>query len=105
MIAQLNRWQHRARGHPVVVCKTPAKGKKHPDHHESGFVFVEKALYIRITHGDLTQQDLADRAGCSRQTIHSIESGKFVPSVELVLKIAKTLGCAVEDIFKLGEAE
>lgn len=52
-------------------------------------------------NGDLTQQDLADRVGCSRQTIHSIESGKFVPSVELALKLARTLGVKVEEIFEL----
>ena len=60
-----------------------------------------KIKVLRITNGDLTQQDLADRVGCSRQTIHSIESGKFVPSVELALKISKVLGCKVEDLFQL----
>lgn len=60
-----------------------------------------KIKVLRITNGDLTQQDLADRVGCSRQTIHSIESGKFVPSVELALKISSILGCKVEDLFQL----
>ena len=36
---------------------------------------------------------------CSRQTIHSIESGKFVPSVELALRIARALKVGVEDLF------
>lgn len=54
---------------------------------------------MRITNGDLTQQALADKVGCSRQTIHSIESDKFAPSVELALKIAAALGIKVEDIF------
>ena len=60
-----------------------------------------KVKIARVINGDLTQQELADRVSCSRQTIHSIESGKFVPSVELVLKIAKTLNCKVEDLFEL----
>lgn len=60
---------------------------------------------MRVTNGDLTQQDLADKVGCSRQTIHSIESGKFVPSVELVLKISKVLSCKVEDLFQLEDTE
>ena len=57
----------------------------------------------RVVNGDLTQADLAEKAGCSRQTIHSIESGKFLPSVELALRIARVLGCRVEDIFSLKE--
>jgi putative transcriptional regulator len=56
---------------------------------------------VRLTNGDLTQQELADRVACSRQTIHSIESGKYLPSVELALKLARTLGCRVEDLFIL----
>lgn len=62
-----------------------------------------KIKILRVTQGDLTQQNLADAIGCSRQTIHSIESGKFVPSVELALKIAKTLNCKVEELFQLKE--
>ena len=58
---------------------------------------------LRVTNGDLTQQQLADLIGCSRQTIHSIESGKFVPSVELALKIARALNSKVEDLFQIKE--
>jgi putative transcriptional regulator len=64
---------------------------------------ANKIKILRVIKGDLTQQNLADQVGCSRQTIHSIESGKFVPSVELALKIAKVLSCKVEDIFELTE--
>ena len=62
-----------------------------------------KIKVLRITNGDLTQQALADAVGCSRQTIHSIESGKFVPSVELALLIARVLHCKVEDLFQITE--
>ena len=57
----------------------------------------------RVANGDLTQQELAKRAGCSRQTIHSIETSKFVPSVQLALRIATVLGVKVEDLFQLQE--
>jgi putative transcriptional regulator len=58
---------------------------------------------LRVEHGDLTQEVLAKRVGCSRQTIHSIERGKFVPSVELSLRIAGALGVRVEDLFSLAD--
>ncbi|MGZ3692362.1 MAG: helix-turn-helix transcriptional regulator [Pseudobdellovibrio sp.] len=64
-----------------------------------------KIKVLRVTNGDLTQQALADAVGCSRQTIHSIESGKFVPSVELALLIARVLNCKVEDLFQLTESK
>ncbi len=63
-----------------------------------------KLKVARVTNGDLTQQQLAERVGCSRQTIISIEGSKFVPSVELSLRIAKTLGVPLEHIFYLEES-
>lgn len=50
---------------------------------------------------NLTQQDLAERVQVSRQTIVSIESGKYVPSTVLALKLADKLGCSVADLFVL----
>jgi len=49
----------------------------------------------------LTQQDLSESAEVSRKSINAIENGIYVPSTVLALKIAKTLGCKIEDIFKL----
>lgn len=71
-----------------------------------GFVSMENKLKLaRVAKGDLTQQELADKIGCSRQTIHSIESGKFVPSVELALRLARELNVKVEELFSLEEAK
>ena len=50
---------------------------------------------------NLTQQELSISAEVSRKSINAIENGVYVPSTVLALKIAKTLGCKVEDIFKL----
>jgi putative transcriptional regulator len=47
----------------------------------------------------LTQEELADAVGVSRQTIISIEKGKYVPSVALALRIARHFKLSVEDIF------
>ena len=62
---------------------------------------------IRVARAEvrMTQQQLADAVGVSRQTINAIESGKFVPSTVLALKIAQNFGKQVEDIFQLGEGD
>ena len=49
----------------------------------------------------LTQQQLSDLAEVSRKSINAIENGVYVPSTVLALKIAETLGCRVEDLFRL----
>ncbi|MEN8006271.1 MAG: helix-turn-helix transcriptional regulator [Candidatus Krumholzibacteriota bacterium] len=50
---------------------------------------------------DLTQQELADRVGVTRQTILSIEKGKYSPTVGLALGLARELGVSVEELFEL----
>ncbi len=49
----------------------------------------------------LTQQELSESADVSRKSINAIENGIYVPSTVLALKISKTLGCKVEDLFRL----
>ena len=49
----------------------------------------------------LTQQELSEKAEVSRKSINAIENGIYVPSTVLALKIARTLKCKVEDLFKL----
>ena len=49
----------------------------------------------------LTQQELSESAEVSRKSINAIENGVYVPSTVLALKIAHTLKCKVEDLFKL----
>lgn len=62
---------------------------------------------IRVARAEvrMTQQQLADAAGVSRQTINAIESGKFVPSTVLALKMARIFGKPVEDIFELEDED
>jgi putative transcriptional regulator len=55
---------------------------------------------LRMAAG-LTQEALSKSAGVSRKIINAIENGIYVPSTVLALKIAKTLKCSVEDLFKL----
>ena len=58
---------------------------------------------LRFEADEITQQQLADAAGVSRQTIVAIERGNYNPSVELALRLAAILGTTVERIFQLGE--
>lgn len=55
--------------------------------------------------GGLTQQELADRAGVTRQTIISIEQGRYRPSVEVALQLARVLHVPVETLFRLDNEE
>lgn len=58
---------------------------------------------IRVERAErrMTQQQLAEAVGVSRQTINAIEAGRFVPSTVLALKIARVFGRGVEEIFSL----
>ncbi|MCX6538580.1 MAG: helix-turn-helix transcriptional regulator [Acidobacteria bacterium] len=59
----------------------------------------------RFDRGELSQQQLADMVGVSRQTIVSIERGDYAPSVKLALLLAETLEATVEDLFVLEEKD
>ncbi|MBK6911612.1 MAG: helix-turn-helix transcriptional regulator [bacterium] len=59
----------------------------------------------RFEHGELSQQELADSVGVSRQTIVSIEKGDYAPSVKLALLLSKKLGARVEELFVLEEQD
>jgi putative transcriptional regulator len=55
----------------------------------------------RLLADGMSQQELADRVGVTRQTILSIEKGKYSPTITLALRLAETFGVAVEDLFEL----
>lgn len=55
---------------------------------------------LRFKHGQMTQQELAERAGVTRQTIHSIETAKYSPSLELAFKIAQVFDVPIEEVFQ-----
>jgi len=55
---------------------------------------------LRFEHGEMTQQQLADKVGVTRQTIIAIEAGKYAPSLPLAFRIARTFGVPIEDVFQ-----
>ena len=65
---------------------------------------LRNTLRVHRTILDLTQAELADRAGMTRKSVNAIEAGRMVPSVLLALKLARVLGVQVETLFSVGEA-
>jgi putative transcriptional regulator len=55
--------------------------------------------------GEMTQQQLAEKVGVTRQTIIAVEKGSFNPSVKLALKLSKILNTEVESLFSLDEKD
>ena len=58
---------------------------------------------LRFDHDEMTQEQLANTVGCTRQTIIALEAGKYVPSLTLAFRIAKSFGMAVEEVFQYEE--
>jgi putative transcriptional regulator len=58
---------------------------------------------LRFDHDEMTQEELAQRAGCTRQTIIALEQGKYVPSIELAFRIARAFGVSLEEVFQYEE--
>jgi len=66
---------------------------------------MKNSLKVERAKQNITQAELADKVGVSRQTINSIEIGKFVPSTLLALKIAFVFQTTVDEIFTLVETD
>ncbi|MBO7529732.1 MAG: helix-turn-helix transcriptional regulator [Bacteroidales bacterium] len=66
---------------------------------------MKNRLKVARAELDITQEELAKRIGVSRQTINAVESGKYVPSTVLALKMAQVFGKSVEEIFMLEDED
>jgi putative transcriptional regulator len=55
---------------------------------------------LRFAHGEMTQADLADRIGVTRQTIIAIEQGRYSPTLELAFQVAHVFGVPLDDVFQ-----
>jgi len=60
---------------------------------------------LRFENGQMTQQQLADKVGVTRQTIIAIEAGKYAPSLPLAFKLARTFGVSIEQVFQYDKQE
>ncbi len=54
---------------------------------------------LRFDAGEMTQKDLADRVGVTRQTILAIENGKYAPTLDLAFRIARAFGVPLDQVF------
>jgi putative transcriptional regulator len=60
---------------------------------------------LRFEHGEMTQQQLADRINVTRQTVNAIEQGKYSPSLEAAFRIAAVFGMPLESVFHYSTEE
>ena len=66
---------------------------------------MKNTMKVERAKKNLTQADLANKIGVSRQAINSIETGKYIPSTVLALKMAKVFQTTVEEIFQLEKTD
>jgi putative transcriptional regulator len=57
---------------------------------------------LRFAHGEMTQQQLAEQVGVTRQTVNAIEAGKYSPSLEVAFRMAEIFGVRVDEVFHYG---
>ena len=55
---------------------------------------------LRFDYDEMTQEELANRVGCTRQTIIALEQNKYVPSIELAFRVARAFGVPLEEVFQ-----
>lgn len=64
------------------------------------FIISNHIRKLRFFANEMTQQELAEKAGASRQTIIAIEAGKYSPSLELAFRIADVFGVPIGEVFE-----
>jgi putative transcriptional regulator len=60
---------------------------------------------LRFANGEMTQAELADRIGVTRQTIIAIEQGRYSPSLEMAFQIARVFNVPLDDVFQYPDSE
>lgn len=60
---------------------------------------------LRSEHGDMTQAQLAERLGVTRQTVIAIEQGRYSPSLEMAFQISRVFGVRIDDVFGYPDDE
>jgi putative transcriptional regulator len=66
---------------------------------------MKNTIKVERAKKNWTQADLAQRVGVSRQAVNAVETGKFIPSTVLALKMVQAFGATVEQVFQLEESD
>jgi len=66
---------------------------------------INRIRRLRFEHNEMTQEELANRAGCTRQTIIALEQGKYVPSIELAFRVARAFSMPLEEVFQYDDSQ
>jgi putative transcriptional regulator len=69
----------------------------------SGEAIVNRIRRLRFDHGEMTQAELAEKIGVTRQTVNAVEQGKYSPSLEAAFRIARVFGVPLEEVFQWRE--
>lgn len=70
---------------------------------KSGGQLANNIRHLRFHHKEMTQQELADQVGITRQTVNAIEGNKYSPSLEVAFRIARVFEVPLETVFQYGE--
>jgi putative transcriptional regulator len=60
---------------------------------------------LRFDYNEMTQEELANHVGCTRQTIIALEQNKYVPSIELAFRVARAFGVQLEEVFQYEDSQ
>ncbi len=71
----------------------------------SGTIVSNRIRQLRFEKGEITQQELGQRIGVTRQTVNAIELGKYSPSLEVAFRMAEVFGVPLEQVFQYNSAK
>jgi len=71
---------------------------------KAGPVITNNIRVLRFNQSEMTQSELAEKVGVTRQTVYAIEKNKYSPSLEVAFRIARVFGVPLDEVFQYGES-
>jgi putative transcriptional regulator len=66
---------------------------------------INRIRRLRFDHNEMTQEELANRVGCTRQTVIALEQNKYIPSIELAFRVARAFSVPLEEVFQYEDSQ